>query len=340
MCQFICKIATGLAFTLLALPAFPHDLRPIFIDITEETESIVTLRWKVPGSVERDSLPEVTLNGNCTKKETTEILRYPGDYQSRQTYQCPGGISGQEVEMIFPVPNPSLTTIIRVSERHGAIHSGMLGPGKYIWLVPEQLNRIAVIKNYTVLGIEHILRGWDHLLFIVCLMFIARSFRRILVTITGFTIAHSITLAVSALDLVALPIAPVEAVIALSIVFVAMEIAKDQKKTNLTYRYPAIVATSFGFLHGFGFASVLRQVGLPQTELPIALLFFNVGVEIGQIIFVAFLLSLSITAVFVREKSNFPVPTLKLFQTQKAIAYGIGTLASFWMIERTIGFWA
>ena len=137
----------------------------------------------------------------------------------------------------------------------------------------------------------------------------------------------------------ALPIAPVEAVIALSIVFVAMEITKDQKKTNLTYRYPAIVATSFGFLHGFGFASVLRQVGLPQAELPIALLFFNVGVEVGQIIFVAFLLGLSTAAVFVRERSNFPVPTLKLLQTQKTIAYGIGALASFWMIERTVGFW-
>ena len=339
MCQFICRIATGLIFTLLALPAFPHDLRPIFIDITEETESIVTLRWKVPGSVERDSLPEIILNGNCTEEGTTEILRYPGDYQSRQTYQCPSGVSGQEVEMIFPVPNPSLTTIIRVSERHGGIHSGMLGPGEYTWPIPEQLNRTAVIKNYTVLGIEHILRGWDHLLFIVCLVLIARSFRRILITITGFTIAHSITLAASSLDLVVLPIAPVEAMIALSIVFVAMEIAKDQKKTNLTYRYPAVVATSFGFLHGFGFASVLRQIGLPQTELPIALLFFNVGVEVGQIIFVAFLLGLGATAVFVREKSNFPVPVPELPQTQRAIAYGIGTLASFWMIERTISFW-
>lgn len=339
MCQFICRIVTGLAFALFTLPAFPHDLRPIFVDITEETESIITLRWKVPGSVERNSLPEIILNGSCTEEGTTEILRYPGDYQSRQTYQCPSGVSGQEMEVTFPVPNPSLTTIIRVSERNGEIHSGMLGPGEYTWSIPEQLNRTAVIKNYTVLGIEHILRGWDHLLFIVCLVLIAGSFRRILITITGFTIAHSITLAASALDLVALPIAPVEAVIALSIVFVAMEITKDQKKTNLTYRYPAIVATLFGFLHGFGFASVLRQVGLPQTELPIALLFFNVGVEVGQIIFVAFLLGLSTTAVFVREKSNFPVPALKLLQTQKAIAYGIGALASFWMIERTISFW-
>lgn len=338
MCQLSRRMVTGLAFFLLASPTLPHDLRPIFIDITEEVESIVTLRWKTPGSVERESLPEIRLDGNCSAEGKIEILRYPGDYQSRRTYQCPNGVSGQQVAMIFRVPNPSLTTIIRVSEKNGAVHSGLLGPGEHIWLIPEQPDRIAVAKNYTVLGIGHILRGWDHLLFVVCLVLVAGTVRRILITITGFTIAHSVTLAASALDLVALPIAPVEAAIALSIVFVAVEIARG-KKTNLSYRYPAVVATSFGFLHGFGFASVLRQVGLPQTELPTALLFFNVGVEIGQIFFVVALLGLGTAVTFVKHNLNLPAPVLKLHQTQGPIAYGIGALASFWTIDRVIGFW-
>ena len=146
-----------------------------------------------------------------------------------------------------------------------------------------------MVKTYLVFGVEHILSGMDHLLFIACLIFIAGTWRRILVTITGFTIAHSLTLTLSALELIRLPVPPIEATIALSIVFLAREIALDRRDT-LTWRYPIAVSAGFGLLHGLGFASALKDIGLPQTEIPAALLAFNVGVEIGQIMFVSSML--------------------------------------------------
>jgi len=195
-------------------------------------------------------------------------------------------------------------------------------------------------KRYLALGIEHILLGIDHLLFVACLMFVAGSGRRLLVTITGFTIAHSITLALSALDLVRLPVPPVEAVIALSIVFLAMEIARG-KRDSLTYRYPIAVSASFGLLHGFGFAAVLREIGLPQTEIPTALLFFNIGVEIGQILFVTAVIAVFLGAVFLTRKLKYQYVTkqLILIKVERPAAYIVGSLASFWMIERITGFW-
>lgn len=330
--------SAGVALALLSTSTLGHDLRPIFVDVTEETAPAVTVRWKVPGSVERDALPEVSLAGECEAHGDIETLRYPQDYQLTRDYQCPNGVSEHEVILDFPVPNPSLTTIVRVGQRNGVVHNGLLAPGDYTWGIPAEPDRLAVAANYTALGIEHIWEGWDHLLFVVCLVLVARTVRRVLITITGFTIAHSITLALSTLDLVALPIGPVEAVIALSIVFVAMEIARN-RKTGLTYRYPALVATSFGFLHGFGFASVLRQVGLPQTELPTALLFFNVGVEIGQILFVIVLFALGHALTYLRGHVQWPVSRLAGAHPEMWAAYAIGTLASFWTVERVVGLW-
>ena len=151
------------------------------------------------------------------------------------------------------------------------------------------MNKMQIAKDYTSLGVRHILEGYDYLLFLACLIMIAGTGRRILITVTGFTVAHSITLALSAFNLLRVPSAPVEAVIALSIVFLASEIAKEPRDT-LTYKYPALVSVAFGLLHGLGFASVLRQIGLPQTEIVMGLLFFNIGVEIGQLAFIAMII--------------------------------------------------
>jgi hydrogenase/urease accessory protein HupE len=197
---------------------------------------------------------------------------------------------GRRVGIEFPIINPSLSTLYRIHLANGEEHLQILKPDESEWTVPAAEERFAIAWEYTALGIEHIWIGIDHLLFVACLLFIAGTPRRLLITITGFTVAHSITLALSALDLVRIPTPPVEAAIALSVVFMAWEIAK-QDTTSLAYRYPVTIAASFGLLHGFGFAAVLRDIGLPQTELPTALLFFNVGVEIGQILFVAVLLA-------------------------------------------------
>jgi hydrogenase/urease accessory protein HupE len=177
-------------------------------------------------------------------------------------------------------------------------------------------------------------------MFVALLVLIARTGRRTLITVTGFTLAHSLTLALSTLELISLPIPAVEAAIALSIVFVATEIARKNEKT-LTYRYPVLVASSFGLLHGFGFASVLREVGLPATELPTALLFFNVGVEIGQIAFVLIIFGVTYSARTAGQRLSARTETFNLSnaKTSAVTAYTVGAVASFWTLERILAFW-
>jgi hypothetical protein len=182
--------------------------------------------------------------------------------------------------------------------------------------------------RYTTLGVEHILSGVDHLLFVLGLLLIVRGPWMLIKTVSAFTLAHSLTLALATLGLIAVPPRPVEASIALSIVFLAAEILHArQGRIGLTHRFPWLIAFAFGLLHGLGFASALSQVGLPTAEIPLALLFFNVGVEIGQLLFVALFLSFAWALrrlEVVWPKRLEPLP-----------AYVIGTLAAFWFIERT-----
>jgi hydrogenase/urease accessory protein HupE len=191
----------------------------------------------------------------------------------------------------------------------------------------------AVAWSYFVLGVEHILGGIDHLLFVLALLLIVRGSRRIIATVTAFTVAHSVTLAAATLGWVHVPGPPVEAIIALSIVFVASEVVHArQGRAGLTEQAPWIVAFSFGLLHGFGFAGALAEVGLPQAAIPLALLTFNVGVEVGQLMFVAAVLALRFVGTrFLRGEATWlPVAT----------AYGVGAVAAFWTIERVAGFWS
>jgi hydrogenase/urease accessory protein HupE len=194
-----------------------------------------------------------------------------------------------------------------------------------------------VATTYLKFGVEHIWQGTDHLLFVACLLFIAGTARRILITITGFTIAHSITLSLAALDWVHIAVPPVEATIALSIVFLDREIILKRQDT-LTWRYPIAVSASFGLLHGFGFASALGDIGLPQTEIPAALIAFNVGVEIGQILFVALILLTIWLLARIQQASSIKLDTL-LRKSETIITYGVGSVAMMWTMERVMQFW-
>ncbi len=202
-----------------------------------------------------------------------------------------------------------------------------LTPGSPSYTFVKTPSSWQTMQSYTVFGIEHILEGYDHLLFVLCLLLIASTVKKLLWAITGFTLAHSITLVLSTLDIVQLPIVVVEAVIALSIVFLATEIAKN-KKQSLTFRYPVAVSSSFGLLHGFGFASVLMELGLPKNDQFLALAFFNVGVELGQVLFIVGVLLLM---ALVRRL----VDIRKYYRVN---AYLIGSIASMWLIERVIQF--
>jgi hydrogenase/urease accessory protein HupE len=195
--------------------------------------------------------------------------------------------------------------------------------------------RWEVVQTYTLLGIEHILTGIDHLLFVLALVILVKGTRRLLWTVTAFTIAHSITLALATLGVINVPGPPVEATIALSIVFVASEIiAQARGREGLAARKPWLVAFSFGLLHGLGFAGALAEVGLPQNAIPLALLFFNVGVEIGQLLFIAGVLAFAHLAK--RVAGGWVQPAA----VSVAAAYAIGGIASYWTIERISSFWA
>ena len=329
-----------IGLVVLCVAAEAHDARTNYVQIIETEPLAFLVSWKVPATVPGGALPYPTLPDDCTAASPPVWQQAGAEYLGQRAYRCETRLSSRRVGIVFPIVNPSLSTVYNIRLTNGEEHLRILKPSEQEWVVPDAENRFAVATEYTALGIEHIWIGIDHLLFVACLVFIARTPRRLLVTITGFTIAHSITLALSALDHVRIPTPPVEAAIALSVVFMAWEIAK-QNTSSLAFRYPVTIAVSFGLLHGFGFASVLRDIGLPQVELPTALLFFNVGVEIGQILFV-FLLLLAyfvVRPVVIRILKSADDKTVHWQPVTTPACYIIGSISSYWLIGRVSSFW-
>ncbi len=334
---FLCCIILS-----LMTPAARADVyRPAFLEFTQTSKDNYDLLWKVPVSAQgRRPDISVVLPTNVRSTRTRSML-IGGVFIDRSilTVNRPDGLAGAEISILGLERSP-VDVLIRIARLDGTSETARLNSVVTSFVVRGTPEFWDVVNTYVVFGVEHILTGFDHLLFVACLIFIAGAsgnrWRRILVTITGFTVAHSITLTLAALGLVQLPIQPIEATIALSIVFLAREIILDRRDT-LTWRFPIAVSATFGLLHGFGFASALSEIGLPQTEIPAALLAFNVGVEIGQILFVAAILS----GFYVIEKG------LKIPQTgsndwlvviEKPVAYAVGSITMLWTIERVSGF--
>ena len=240
-------------------------------------------------------------------------------------------INGEKI-LIEGVSSTLIDVFVNIELQNGEQFSKIIKANDPIFIIPKSASFSDVILTYTKFGIDHILLGFDHLLFVLALIIVTVGTWRIVKTVTAFTLAHSITLSLAALGMINIPVPPVEAVIALSIVFLAQEIVKHKKnKDSLTYRKPWIVAFIFGLLHGFGFASALMATGLPQTDIPLALAFFNVGVEIGQLAFV--LVILLVNYLIHSIKINFPQ------WVQKSPPYLIGGMASYWVVERVVAFW-
>jgi hydrogenase/urease accessory protein HupE len=231
-----------------------------------------------------------------------------------------GNLVNSDTEVIVKYTDGSHTASIRLTSSTPS------------YVFQQEPSSLQTIQSYTLFGIQHILEGYDHLLFVLCLLLIASTLKKLLWAITGFTLAHSITLILSALGWVTIPIAPVEAIIALSIVFLAVEIAKRNTQ-SLSYRYPVAVSSSFGLLHGFGFASVLLELGLPQNDKLLALGFFNVGVEIGQLIFISCVVAILWCIQYAIKKQWFQYKDYRLVGS-----YMIGATASMWLIERVMQF--
>ena len=336
MLQLALVLALGAA---ASSSAKAHESRPLYIEVTEKAPLQFLVRWKIPPSVDIRNAPEISMAKACVTATGQAAGAASRGSVRHQTYRCSTDPAGTALHIRYPLFNPSVSTLVRISRQSGEKHSLLASPKQTEVIIPETESFGSVARDYLSLGIRHILEGYDHLLFLVCLMLIAGTWRRILITITGFTLAHSITLALSALGLVRVPIPAVEASIALSIVFLAVEIVRGDK-SSLTYRYPIAVSSSFGLLHGFGFAAVLGETGLPQTEIPAALLFFNLGVELGQIAFVlAVVAAYQLVRFLGRAFADYDLSIDALRPLQTPSAYAVGILASFWMIQRVAAFW-
>ena len=231
--------------------------------------------------------------------------------------------------------------LVRIENLDGTTQVTRVTPSSPSFVVAAAPSALEVCRTYLVLGVEHILFGVDHLLFVLALLILVKGWRKLVGTITAFTVAHSITLAAATLGFVHVPSKPVEATIALSIVFVACEIVhRRQGRSGLTETWPWVIAFSFGLLHGLGFANALREVGLPQNAIPLALLFFNIGVELGQLLFIGFVMAVVAVAVYTARKlsrSNV-TPQFAFAWCENISAYAIGGVAAFWLIERTLSF--
>ncbi len=318
-----------ITFIGISMNLWAHEIRPAYLQIKELDEQSYDLVWKVPmlnGAIPK-ILPSFDGSIVLNHEELTAdalIRRYD------LSLAGPGGINGQQIT--FPLLDGTLIDVlVYIEQLDGSTYTLMAQPDKPFVEVPQEPSNMEVIKTYLILGVEHILLGYDHLLFVACLLLLISNIPTLIKAITAFTLAHSITLIGATLDWVSIPGPPVEAVIALSIVFLAREfIFTFRGQPSITVQYPWIVALTFGLLHGFGFAGALGDIGLPQQAIPLALLFFNLGVELGQLLFVALLILLLFILLRMIPKH---VERLKLIS-----AYGIGAMGMFWLVERITGF--
>lgn len=331
-------ILAALYLSALHSEAQAHEGRPLFVQIFETKPGIANLQVSMPPSIPVDNRPSVTLSGRCAKIETPikpEVL------QPNERFRCmEAGLKGAVIEVHYPRGNPAITTLVLTKLADGREIVTTMAPDTPRHIFPVSQSFVHVAFDYIKLGVTHILGGIDHLLFVFGLFLLARSARQLLIVLTGFTVAHSITLAASTLGWVNVPVPPTEAVIALSIIFVARELMRD--KTSFAQRFPVVVAFGFGLLHGFGFASVLRETGLPDDNIVSALLFFNVGVEIGQIIFVIALALLARAWKMALAKAgDNTLGKLRNPHWQARIAaYGLGGVSTMWFLQRIGGMFA
>jgi hydrogenase/urease accessory protein HupE len=327
---------------LLAQPAVSDELRPGYLEMRQTSPGAYNLLFKIPARGE-----DLRLAIYLKLPEGTQDIAAPrgslsdGAYVERRSIRRDGGFIGQPVS-IEGLSATSTDVLVRVESLAGVTQTERLSPTKTSFVIQSVPGAGEVAATYLQLGVEHILFGFDHLLFVLALVILVKTWSRVAITVTAFTIAHSITLAAATLGFVNVPGPPVEATIALSIMLVSVEILNARRgKPSLTARLPWLVAFSFGLLHGFGFAGALAEVGLPQHAIPVALLFFNIGVEIGQLVFVSTVLSLISLLSYVASQGLEPAVIQRTSERlDVTAAYAIGIGSAYGMVERTTAFFA
>jgi len=316
----------------LAPGVFAHEVRPAYLELRQTGPEIYDALWKVPGRDENLRLGlYVELPAGCTNVTEPRASMINNAFTERWTVKCAGGLSGGTIH-IAGLSATMTDVLVRLERLDGTTQVTRLTPSTPSFMVAAAAGAMGVARTYTVLGVEHILGGVDHLLFVLgLLLIVGQRWGLMIKTITAFTVAHSITLALATLGFVHVPQAPVEAVIALSIVFVAAEIVHSrQGRPGLTERAPWVVAFTFGLLHGFGFAGALSQIGLPQHDIPLALLCFNVGVEVWQLLFIASVFAVVAVARQITRRVALPQPVW----AWRVVPYAIGSVSAFWLIQR------
>ena len=324
-------VAALLAGLFAPLQANADEIRPALLDIKEQSTGLFAVTWKVPTRGDKVLAITPLLPDSLQLFGSPTIQDAPGARIEHATYKSSGEpLAGQTIT-IEGLSAVQTDVLLLVQLQDGSSHSAILRPASPQFTIPLQASKLKVAGDYWRMGTVHILEGVDHLLFVLALMLIVTGFKPLLKAVTAFTVAHSITLALATLGVVHIPSAPTEALIALSILFLAVEIIHSrQGRISLTEQYPWVVAFAFGLFHGLGFAGALSEIGLPQQEIPLALLMFNVGVETGQLMFIGAVLALF--AVLKRLPVTLPQGAWRV------LPYSIGGIAAYWTIDRVMSF--
>jgi hypothetical protein len=326
-------VVACLVLLLAPFVAQADEFRPALLEITERDDGWVDVSWKVPLLQGKPVAVTPVLPEFLTPVgpgSSNQLLGAQVDYA---TYHTDGRALNGSTIAIDGLAGIPMDVMLRVALADGSEHTAMLRASNVSFTIPEQATRTELAISYWQMGTIHILEGFDHLLFLLTLLLIVNGIWPLLKTVTAFTLAHSITLALATLDLVHIPPAPTEAVISLSIMLLAVEVVyKNRGQLTMSERLPWLVAFTFGLVHGLGFAGALAEIGVPQNEVPLALLMFNVGVETGQVMFV---IAVSLLLVGLHRIHNHSALTLA-----RATPYAIGGIAAFWTIERTVGSFA
>ena len=305
--------------------AVAHPLAPSLLDVREASGGRVEVTWKTPRLRVPDANPRPALPGRCREVTAPAVDGDDTSVRTRWDSDCgAAGLVGAEVG-VADMPD-NATVVVRVTLLDGRTVQSLLSSRHPSFVIPRQPEPWSVLRAYTHLGVEHILTGMDHLLFVFGLLLLTRTRRLLIATITAFTVGHSVTLSLVVLDFVRPPVGPTELAIALSVLVLAVELAREPTEATLLRRYPWLMSFAFGLLHGLGFAAAMQSAGLPHRDLPVALASFNVGIEAGQLAFVATILS----ARYLLAAWTPAAPAWVL----RIPVYTMGSLAAFWTLER------
>ena len=326
-------LGAALMAAVLALGPFrgsaaAHALSPALLEIEELAGERVAVAWKISVFQPTGAALEPVLPPDCVAETPPADTAATDSITTRWTAHCPGGLVGREVG-VDGLATGKTDALVRIMLADRRVVQGVLRAGEPRLAIPVRARRVDVLRSYAKLGIEHILTGPDHLLFVFGLLLLVASPGLLVRTITAFTAGHSVTLSLAALGLARLPSRPIEVGIAASVFLLAVELSRDPRPTpTLIRRAPWAIAGLFGLLHGLGFAGALAEVGLPDGEIPTALFAFNVGIEIGQLCFVGVVLAAGVAVA--------SIVTRRIPAARWIPVYAMGSLSALWCIERTL----